>query len=170
MPPRQITQPRRRIRRRHWAMDVIGIAGILALCYYGEAVLAVVLISVLLAFILAPVVDLLTLMHLPRGLAAFVAMMLLLAVIFGIFYYSYNQATVLMQDLPKYSQQSPGRKSCASANRRRVSRYWLPEHEKGVVDVRPATDWTDLLTPRLRLGQRVPCWRRPSFRFSHTSC
>jgi predicted PurR-regulated permease PerM len=85
IPPRHITQPRQRSRRRHWAMDVIGIAGILALCYYGEAVLAVVLISVLLAFILAPLVDLLTLMHLPRGLAAFVAMMLLLAVIFGAF-------------------------------------------------------------------------------------
>src|SRR5271154_873601 len=103
VPPRQITQPRRKFRRRHWAMDVIGIAGILALCYYGEAVLAVVLISVLLAFILAPLVDLLTWMQLPRGLAAFVAMMLLLAAIFGAFYYSYNQADVLVQNLPKYT-------------------------------------------------------------------
>jgi len=145
VPPRQITQPRRKIPRRHWAMDVIGIAGILALCYYGEAVLAVVLISVLLAFILAPLVDFLTLMHLPRGLAAFVAIMLLLAVIFGAFYYSYNQATVLLQNLPKYSSKLSAelmrfRKQAESFE------VLAPEQEKGVVNVRPATDWTDVLT------------------------
>ena len=45
--------------RPHWSMNIIGIAGILALCYFGESVLAVMMVSVLLAFILAPVVDLL---------------------------------------------------------------------------------------------------------------
>ena len=46
--------------RPHWSMNIIGIAGILTLCYFGESVLAVMMVSVLLAFILAPVVDLLT--------------------------------------------------------------------------------------------------------------
>jgi len=145
LPPRQVTQPRRRPRRRHWALDVIGIAGILALCYYGEAVLAVVLISVLLAFILAPLVDLLTLMHLPRGLAAFVAIMLLLVAIFGIFYYSFNQAAVLMENLPKYTDKL---RAEVMRFRQQAETFEVlaPEHEKGVVDVRPATDWTDMLT------------------------
>jgi len=144
-PPRHITQPRPRSRRRHWAMDVIGIAGILALCYYGEAVLAVVLISVLLAFILAPLVDLLTVMHLPRGLASLVAILLLMMAIFGAFYYSYNQVTVLLQDLPKYTdtiQAELMRFRAEAETFEELSR----EHEQGVVDVRPATDWTDVMT------------------------
>src|SRR5690349_3520630 len=78
--------------RRHWAMNVIGIGGILALCYYGEAVLAVILISTLLAFVLAPVVDFMTLLRLPRGVAAFIAIAFLMAGLMGTVYYSYNQA------------------------------------------------------------------------------
>jgi hypothetical protein len=35
-------------------MNFIGIGTIILLCYYGELVLAVMLISVLLAFVLAP--------------------------------------------------------------------------------------------------------------------
>ncbi len=41
----------------HWAFTAIGIATILGLCYWGELVLAVMLVSVLLAFILAPVME-----------------------------------------------------------------------------------------------------------------
>src|SRR5580700_7706315 len=89
--------------RRHWAMNVVGITGILALCYFGESVLVVMLVSMLLAFILAPIVDLLSYIRLPRGLAAAIAILLLLAALCGIVYFSYNQAATLLQDLPKYT-------------------------------------------------------------------
>ena len=126
-------------------MNVIGIAGVLALCYYGEAVLAVMLISVLLAFVLAPVVDLLSLLHLPRGLAALVAIGLLLATITGIVYFSYNQALVFLQDLPKYT--TTLREEVLRVRQQAESLEVLaPESEKGVVHVRPARDWTDILT------------------------
>jgi hypothetical protein len=88
----------------HWAQNLVGIGAVLALCYYGEEVLVILLISVLLAFILAPVVDLLTRLWLPRALAAALAMLLLLTVLGGTVYYSYNQAADLLQDLPKYSK------------------------------------------------------------------
>ena len=65
----------------HWAFTAIGIATVLGLCYWGELVLAVMLVSVLLAFILAPVMDLLIRFHLPRGLAAAVAVILLLVLV-----------------------------------------------------------------------------------------
>ena len=52
----------------HWAFTAIGIATILGLCYWGELVLAVMLVSVLLAFILAPVMEFFILCQLPRGL------------------------------------------------------------------------------------------------------
>jgi predicted PurR-regulated permease PerM len=88
----------------HWAFTAIGIATILGLCYWGELVLAVMLVSVLVAFILAPVMDLLIRLHLPRGLAAAVAVILLLTLLAGVVYYSSNQAIIFGHDLSKYAQ------------------------------------------------------------------
>lgn len=138
--------------RRHWAMNLIGIGCLLALCYFGELVLAVILISVLLAFILAPVVDALTYIRLPRGLAAAVALLLLLAAIVGTVYYSYNQAATLLQDLPKYTSKVRNdltrlRKKAENFEKNAESLEVLaPEREKGVVSFRPARDWTDVFT------------------------
>src|SRR5579871_1275172 len=134
-----------RLQTRNWAANVVGISGILALCYYGESVLAVVLISTLVAFVLAPVVDFLAFFKIPRGLGAFVAIALLLGALVGIVYFSYNEATVLMHDLPKYTtllRDEVGR------FRKQAESFQVlpPEHEKGVINVRPATDWTDVLT------------------------
>jgi predicted PurR-regulated permease PerM len=88
----------------HWALTAIGIATVLGLCYWGELVLAVMLVSVLLAFILAPVMELLIRFHLPRGLAAAVAVILLLVLVAGLVYYSSNQAIIFGHDLSKYTQ------------------------------------------------------------------
>jgi predicted PurR-regulated permease PerM len=130
--------------QRHWAMNVIGISGILALCYFGESVLVVMLVSMLLAFILAPIVDLLTYLRFPRGLAAAIAILLLLAALGGIVYFSYNQAATLLQDLPKYTAKV---RQEALLFRKSAERFEVlaPEHEKGVLSVRPATDWSDVL-------------------------
>ena len=131
--------------RPHWSMNIIGIAGVLALCYFGESVLAVMMVSVLLAFILAPVVDLLTYLRLPRSLAAAIAILLLLGALGSIIYYSYNQAATLLQDLPKYTSKI---RDEALQFRKSAERLEVlpPEHEKGVLSVRTATDWTDTLT------------------------
>jgi predicted PurR-regulated permease PerM len=131
--------------RRHWAMNIVGIAGILALCYFGESVLVVMLVAVLLAFILAPLVDLLTYLRFPQSLAAAMAILLLLGALSGIVYFSYNQAATLLQDLPKYTSKV---RDSALRFRKSAEQFQVlsPEHEKGVVSVRPATDWTDLLT------------------------
>jgi len=130
---------------RHWAMNIIGIAGILALCYFGESVLVVMLVSILLAFILAPIVDFLTYLLLPRSLAAAIAILLLLAALCGIVYFSYNQAATLVNDLPKYTSKV---REETMRFRKSAERFEVlpPEHEKGVLSVRPATDWTDILT------------------------
>ena len=126
-------------------MNVVGITGILALCYFGESVLVVMLVSMLLAFILAPIVDLFSYVRLPRSLSAAIAILLLFAALGGVFYFSYNQATTLLHDLPKYATRV---REEASRFRRSAERLEVlpPEHEKGVLSVRPATDWADLLT------------------------
>src|SRR5260370_21388932 len=87
-----------------WGFSAIGIATILGLCYWGELVLAVMLVSVLLAFILAPVMEFFIRCQLPRGLAAAVAVILLLTLIAGLVYYSSNQALSFVQDLSKYAR------------------------------------------------------------------
>src|ERR1700736_3623345 len=89
--------------RRNWAQNLIGVGAILGLVYYSEIVLAVLLVGVLLSFILAPVVDALTRARIPRALSAAIAILLLLAAVVGVIYASYNQASSLLEDLPKYT-------------------------------------------------------------------
>jgi predicted PurR-regulated permease PerM len=132
-------------RGRHWAFTTIGIAVILGLCYWGELVLSVMLVSVLLAFILAPVVELLMRMRLPRGIASAIAVLLLLSVVIVSLHHSYNQASVLLQDLPKYA--SKIREEMMSFRKGAESLEVLNSpQEKGVLNVRATTNWTDILT------------------------
>ena len=58
---------------RDWAHIIIAIGVVLTICYVAELVLAVILVSTLLAFILAPIVDLLGQFRLPRGLSSAIA-------------------------------------------------------------------------------------------------
>jgi len=129
----------------HWAFTAIGIATVLGLCYWGELVLAVMLVSVLVAFILAPVMDLLISLHLPRGLAAAVAVILLLMLLAGLVFYSSSQAISFAHDLSKYSQRM----------RQQVSQVWQQAENLGSLDPsgqvkstdsHPSTNVADLLT------------------------
>jgi len=132
-------------RKNHWSLNLIGVGVTFVLCYYGEVVLAVMLVSVLLAFILAPIVDILSYMRLPRPLGAGIAMLLLLAILGGIMYYSSNQAYSFLQELPRYTAKV--REEVVNFRKQAETLEVLtPQHEKGVVSVRPATDWADILT------------------------
>src|SRR6201987_3637788 len=88
---------------RHWPPLIIAVGVVLTLCYVAELVLVVMLVSILIAFILAPVVDFLMQGRLPRGLASLVAVLLLLGLLYGISLISYNQASNFLRVLPKYS-------------------------------------------------------------------
>lgn len=126
-------------------MNLLGIVLILGLCYWGETVMAVMLVSVLLAFILAPVVDFFMRLHLPRGLAAAVAVLMLMAAVSTITYYSANQASVFLQDLPKYSGKI--RQEVMRFRKQAQSLEAFNEApEKGVVNVHSTQDWTEILT------------------------
>jgi predicted PurR-regulated permease PerM len=105
LPPSSAGLPdsRRKVRKRHWAMNLIGLGVILGLCYYAELVLVVVLLSALLAFILAPLVELLILLHLPRAVAAFISVFLLCAALTGIAYVSLHQTLTFVAVLPQYT-------------------------------------------------------------------
>src|ERR1051325_7698018 len=97
------TPPAEGPRPRHWALNVIGVAVVLGICYYAESLLVVLLFSIHLSFVLAPVVHLLTRVHLPRALASGIAVLLLLGLAGGGVNFSSNQAANLAEDLPKYT-------------------------------------------------------------------
>jgi predicted PurR-regulated permease PerM len=81
------------------------IAGgvILFLCSQAELVLVVLLASVLIAFILAPVADFFERMKLPRSVASAIAMVLVLGAVIGLSYASYSEANAFIHNLPHYS-------------------------------------------------------------------
>jgi predicted PurR-regulated permease PerM len=129
----------------HWAFTFIGIATILGLCYWGELVLAVILVSVLFAFILAPVMEFFILLHLPRGLAAAVAVVLLFSLIGGLGYYFSNQAIVFSQDLSKYTHQIRQKISQVREEAESFSDDEQTDPQPKSVEAKSSTNW-DLLS------------------------
>ena len=134
------------VTRRHWAFNAVGIGTTLAICYFAEKALAVILVSTLLAFILAPVVDLLMRIHLPRGVAAAIAVILLIVVLLGIGYYSYNQASYFLNDLPRYTSRIREQFQRLRSRAESLDVLGSNNQEKGVLNVHAATDWNDVLT------------------------
>ena len=136
-------------RKHHWSLTLLGIGLIVVFAYYGESVLAVLFFSILLSFVLSPVVEALAYFHIPRGLGALIAVVLLVALLYGIATASYNQAVSFVDTLPKYSQKI-----------RLILRPFRQQAEKiektgeavgepapaNVVTVRPVASWTDVLT------------------------
>ncbi len=101
------------------------------------AVLAVMMFSVMLAFILAPVVDFLMRWRLPRGVAALISVILLVAIVAALLYYTSNQAATFFQDVPQYA----GKIRTAVMNfRQRAESFGglRPQEQSG----RSSTDWT----------------------------
>ncbi|HEY6968045.1 MAG TPA: AI-2E family transporter [Candidatus Angelobacter sp.] len=90
------------------AQLIIALAVVLALFYVGRTVLVTLMVSVLVAFILAPLVNWLERVSVPRWLASFLAILLLLAITYGASYFFYNRAVGFIEELPKYSQQIKG--------------------------------------------------------------
>src|SRR5947209_5215119 len=76
----------------NYAQVLIATIAVLAACYFAKLIFLVLMVSVLLAFVLAPIPDLLERARIPRALGALIAVLLLCGVIFGAVTYSYNAA------------------------------------------------------------------------------
>jgi predicted PurR-regulated permease PerM len=90
------------------AQIVIAVAAGLAICYVGKLVLVTLLVSVLITFMLEPVVAFLVRIRIPRSLGAIIAVLLLLGAAYGASYFFYNRAVSFAHELPKYSQKIQG--------------------------------------------------------------
>ena len=133
------------VQKWHWAQTALGIAATMGICYYGKEVLVVVLSAVLIAFVLAPIMDGLTRIHVPRGVAAAFAVLLIVSGLGALIYVSYNKADDLVENLPKYINRVKEEINQVSKRAESLEILGTP-HEKGVLNVRQTASWTDLLT------------------------
>ena len=86
------------------AQVILAATVILAVCYFAKLVLITLLVSILLAFMLEPLVSLLERIHLPRSAGAFLAVVLMLTATYAGSYFLYARAMSFVHELPKYSE------------------------------------------------------------------
>ncbi len=142
---------RRILRLQASALLILAIAAVLTMLYVGKLILSVILVAILIAFVLAPLVDLLTKFGIPNALASLVAVLLLVIAMGTATYLSYNRALSFMQELPQYKariQQMMGGLRAEAEQIERTTETVLPssEADKKTVTVRQSSDWTDLVS------------------------
>jgi predicted PurR-regulated permease PerM len=146
--PLSDTERRRHARVQSGSLAVIAVGGVLTMMYLAKSILILTLVSVLIAFMLAPIVELCQRFRLPRSLGSLIAVLVMCAALYGMFYVSYSQADEFMSELPKYSGQI---RNVLNQVRVRAERFRqttqnvLPEEklEKGTLTVRQSTSWLD---------------------------
>jgi predicted PurR-regulated permease PerM len=144
-------ETRRHARIQSGALAVIAVGGVLTLMYVAKPVLILTLVAVLLAFMLAPIVELCQRMHLPRSIGSLIAVLLMCGALYGLFYVSYSQANEVVTELPKYSgriRNVLNQVRLRAERVRQTTRNVLPEDkaDKGTVIVHQSTTWVEDLT------------------------
>lgn len=137
-------------RAHHWSLTLLGVGLIVVFAYYGESVLAVLFFSILLTFVLDPLVEFFAIhLRLPRTLGSLIAVIILLATLYGISYVSYSRAIAFVDTVPQYSQKI---RSMLRPFRQQAEKFEKSQEavdEPGptnVVAVRAVTSWADVLT------------------------
>lgn len=133
------------------ALVIIAIAVVLTICYIAKLVLITIFLSLLLAFVLVPVVEFFERFRVPHAVGALIAVLLVLAVVYGLTYLSYAKAVDFMRELPRYSAKIRGHvmKFQQQAHEiQKTTQEVLPEtpEERATVKVTQQTNWTDTLT------------------------
>ncbi len=133
------------------SLIVLATAAVLTLMYFAKPVLVVTLVSVLLGFVLAPIVDACDRVHLPRWFGSAVAILVFVGICYGIMYFSYNRGISFLDDLPKYSTRI--RETVIRVRQRTEKIQKTAENvlttapdEKNAVKVKQTSNWADRLT------------------------
>ncbi len=132
------------------ALVILASAAVLSLIYVAKLILVVVLISILLSFVLAPLVDLMVRFQIPRAVGALVAVMLLVGALGAASYVSYSRALDFMHEVPKYKAkiQAMGAKIREQAQQIQQTEDTVlsDEQDQKTVTVRQSSSWTDLVS------------------------
>jgi predicted PurR-regulated permease PerM len=133
---------------------------LLAALYFGKLVFIVVMVSILLAFVLAPLVDLLSRMHIPHWAGAFISVLLFCAALYGLANLSYNKAVSFIEELPKYRgeiQSLTGKLRQKEQIFEKSTNQMLPPKtpQSRVVQVQQQPNWTNALTSNLGTATEI---------------
>lgn len=132
------------------AQVVLAVVSVLALCYVAKLLLVTLFTSVLLAFVLAPMVEKMERQSVPRPLGAALAVLFMLALLYAAMYFSYNKAVQFTQELPKYSKEIRStvlrfREQAKSIQKTTESILPSEPADKNTVRVEQRQTWADFL-------------------------
>jgi predicted PurR-regulated permease PerM len=116
------------------AQIIVGATVVLAICYIAKLVLITLLVSILLAFMLDPVVKLFERIRIPRSAGAFLAVLMLMAAIYAGSYFLYYRAVSFAHELPKYSDKIRGKLARVrqqTSDFEKTSQQMFPEETTG---------------------------------------
>ncbi|HKW15894.1 MAG TPA: AI-2E family transporter [Terriglobales bacterium] len=129
-----------------WALQILGVGAIFAICYFAEEPLVVILVSVLIAFVLAPVTDFFQRFRLPRPAAAGISVLLLVGLIGLVAYLGINQASSFFDELPKHSSEIRQDVNKLTRKAKKLEVLNPASSEKDAVKVKETPSWPDLLS------------------------
>jgi predicted PurR-regulated permease PerM len=125
---------------------IIAIGVVLTICYVAELVLVIILVAILVAFILAPIVDFLGRFRVPRALSSLFAVLILMGLIYGITYASYNEAVNFVQVFPKYSERIRATANGMRERAESLNPFRPATEDKNVIRVQSSSPVTELVT------------------------
>jgi predicted PurR-regulated permease PerM len=142
---------RRLLRMQTAATTILAIGVVLSLIYIAKLILIVILVSVLISFVLAPAVDFLVIRQVPRAVASFIAVAILVCACLGATYLSYSRAIDFAHQLPKYKSHINGivdRIRAQAEELEKTTEVVVPPPAQNAVPVtvRQGNSITDLLT------------------------
>ncbi len=144
-------------RRRHgaiqtWSLTVLATSGVLTVMFFAKPVLIVVLVSILISFALAPIVDFCErFLRMPKSLGAVIAVLLLVSALYGITWVSYTRGVDFMAQLPKYSghlRESVLKFRHKAEQFKQQTESVIPAavEDKNTVKVTQTSSWTDWIS------------------------
>ena len=101
-PSSEELEQRRVQRMQAAALVILATGAVLSLMYVAKLILVVILVSILMSFVLAPVVDALANFQIPRAVGASFAVFLLVASVATVSYLSYARAVDFVSQVPEY--------------------------------------------------------------------
>jgi len=133
------------------ALVVLSVAAVLTICYFAKLVMITILISILLGFVLTPVVEFFERFRVPHAIGALIAVLLVLAALYGVTYFSYGKAVDFMHELPQYSAKIRGhimKFQQQAQELQKTTQEVLPgsQDEETAVRVKQESNWVETLT------------------------
>jgi predicted PurR-regulated permease PerM len=143
---------RRLLRLQTASLTILAVAVVLSLIYVAKLILIILLVSVLVSFVLAPVVDFLVMQQVPRGVGSFIAVFVLVCACLGATYVSYSRALEFAHALPQYKSQIRGiveKIRNQAEELEKTTEAVVPAETNNAavpVTLQRSNSWTDLLT------------------------